>query len=63
VAAWSLIVVWLAALALLGSHEARSYGVMLWTSALLAVAMCRLSRIGPETADTAWPPHRGMQSG
>ncbi len=47
---WALIVLWLVALALLGSHEARSHGELLLTSAILGVAMWRLARIGPETA-------------
>lgn len=47
VGVWSLVVLWLAAVALLGSPEARCYGEMLFTSAILAVAMVRLSRLNP----------------
>jgi len=47
VAVWSLVALWIVALALLGSPNARSYGEMLITSAVLAVAACRLSRFTP----------------
>jgi hypothetical protein len=43
-AVWSLIGLWGVGLASLGSHEARSYGVLLFISAVLAVAMYRLGR-------------------
>jgi alpha-1,2-mannosyltransferase len=44
---WALIALWMLALALLGSHEARSHGELLLTSAILAVGMWRLATIRP----------------
>lgn len=55
-AVWSLVAVWLLALASLGSLDLRAYGVMYFASWVLGLAMLRLARIGPAAADTAPPP-------
>jgi hypothetical protein len=47
---WALVALWLVAVALLGSHEARSHGVLLLTSGVLAVSLWRLGHIVPEPA-------------